>query len=98
MIKDKKGKRAALNGAIFLILYGLAFHDAFLNKSSSGFLHGELKGVVIFIPLLILFIAIATIYYTRKNGGDSNKVKGNLQHNFLGLVSFEWFERKKRSK
>jgi hypothetical protein len=70
-----------------LTLYCFAFYDAFIAKSEGSFAHGQLKAIVIFIPIFLLILALGTIYYTLKVGGSWRKVRENLGHNLLGLLS-----------
>lgn len=79
-----------LNGSVLLLIYVLSLYDGFIASTEPSFTKGLVRGFVLFVPALLVFLAALTTWYTRKNGGNWNSVRQNLKHNFLGLISFSW--------
>lgn len=84
----KFGKRL-VNAVIYILIYGLIVKLSF-DPGLWGYQKGALRGGVIGIPLVLLIVAILTVYYTRKSGGDWRKVRQNLKHNFLSMLDVGW--------
>jgi len=78
------------NTTIFCLLYVLAIYLGYIAPNDRSGPQGSVRGVVIGIPLILLIITALTIVYTKRSGGNWQKVKQNLKHNILGIVSFTW--------
>lgn len=81
-------KRRLLNLAIFALIYAVLL-TSFFDPQPSYF-RGYARGGAIGIPIVIVIIAVLTVYYTRKSGGDWVKVRKNLKHNLLDGFAFSW--------
>lgn len=81
-------RQRAINLSIFVIVYGYLLTSLFDNQPNAQ--RGGARGMVFGIPLVLIIIAVLTIYYTRTSGGDWKRVRKNLKHNFLGMLSFGW--------
>jgi hypothetical protein len=86
----KTTKRRWFNGSLLLFIYAVCVYGGFLTPNDHSGPQGGARGVVIGVPLVVLIIAVLTVFYTRKYGGDWKKVRKNLKHNFLETLSFSW--------
>lgn len=88
-------KYRILNTAIWVILLAFAIHDGFMSSNDHTFSQGQLRGFVLFVLFFLLVLyPVLTIYYTVRAGGNSAKVGANLRHNYLALISIQWFSKK----
>lgn len=96
MMKIKKiHKIRLINITLWSILLGLCFYDAFIADTESSFSKGQLQGGLIGLAIILLVILpVATVIFTLKSGQGRRKVYENLKHNYVILVSVEWWKSK----